>query len=135
MNLRNLFAAAMVCATLALSHGVQAEGPGTNTLLHSQEVALAASVDVKEPAQITVAQVQQLKKRVLTDPPRPEGPQSFQAKPGGPQAFEACCTACPAGGCTGCNSGPAGLSCGTGLIKATCQVVNDVSTCVKEEKD
>jgi hypothetical protein len=47
--------------------------------------------------------------------------------------YPACCDACPAGGCTGCNSGPEGLNCGPGLIKATCQTVNNVVTCAKDE--
>ncbi|NIA67694.1 hypothetical protein HBA54_03745 [Pelagibius litoralis] len=103
--------------------------------MRSQEAAVAAPVQVQEPAAITVAQVQQLKKRVLQDPPRPEGPQSFQATPSGPPAFEACCDSCPAGGCTGCNSYPGvpHLNCGSGLIKANCQVVDDTVTCVKDD--
>lgn len=66
-------------------------------------------------------------------PPTVSGPSSLKAAPKGQQRFEACCDSCPAGGCTGCNSGPSGLSCGSGLIKAKCQMVNNETTCVKDE--
>ncbi len=135
MNLWNLFAAAVVCALLALSHGAHAERPDAATIVQPQEAAAALPEQAREPAALTVAQVQQLKKRILTDPPPPRGPGSFKATPGGEQAFEACCESCPAGGCTGCNSYPntPHLSCGSGLIKANCQVVDDTVTCVKDD--
>jgi hypothetical protein len=64
--------------------------------------------------------------------PDANAPTSLTA-PGGRQKYPACCESCPAGGCTGCNSGPEGLSCGSGLIKANCQTVNNVVTCVKDD--
>jgi len=80
-------------------------------------------------------QAQQKSTGTPVDPPRPTvtGPSSLKSTPPGKQRFEACCESCPAGGCTGCNSGPAGLSCGSGLIKAKCQMVNNETTCVKDE--
>ena len=63
---------------------------------------------------------------------RPDAATSFTAPASQPR-YPACCEACPAGGCTGCNSGPEGLNCGSGLIKAKCQTVNNVVTCVKDE--
>ena len=60
------------------------------------------------------------------------GPTTLTAPPG-EKKFPACCEFCPAGGRTGCNSGPQGLSCGSGLVLATCQMVNNVTTCVRDE--
>lgn len=135
MKLWNLIAAAVVCALLALSHGAHAELPGAATLVQPQEAAATLSEQVREPAALTVAQLQQLKKRVLTGPQPPRGANSFKANSDGEQAFEACCESCPAGGCTGCNSYPdtPHLNCGSGLIKANCQVVDDTVTCVKDD--
>ena len=138
MNLKNLFSTAIVCALLALSHSGHAKGPDANTLMQAPEPAVAASVQAKEPGTLTVAQVQQLQKRVIKGPAKPAGPgtsaQSIKATPGGPQEFDACCTSCGPGGCTGCNSGPNGLNCGIGRIAADCQVVEDKVTCVKKDE-
>jgi len=58
-------------------------------------------------------------------------PVMLKAPPPGQTEFPACCEYCPAGGCTGCNAGPEGLNCGTGLIKAECTMKNDNTTCKK----
>jgi cytochrome c5 len=83
------------------------------------------------------AQAQLKSKTTPTDPPTPtvSGPATLKATPKGKQRFEACCTSCPAGGCTGCNAYPdtPNLNCGSGLIKANCQVVNDTTTCVRDD--
>ncbi|GAB4367241.1 MAG: hypothetical protein Kow00114_25750 [Kiloniellaceae bacterium] len=60
-------------------------------------------------------------------------PVLLKAPPPGQTEFPACCEYCPAGGCTGCNAGPEGLNCGSGLIKAECTMKNDVTTCKKAE--
>lgn len=60
-------------------------------------------------------------------------PVMLKAPPPGETEFPACCEYCPAGGCTGCNAGPEGLNCGSGLIKAECTMKNDVTTCKKAE--
>jgi len=71
------------------------------------------------------------------EPPRPTatGPSSLKSVPPGEQRFEACCSACPAGGCTGCNAYPntPHLNCGSGLIKANCQVVDNKATCIRDD--
>lgn len=137
MFLRNLFAAAMILTLFAFSHSGYANGPNIAVGIQSQEPAVTATASDSEPFSLTVAQVQQLKKNVLKDPTRPTGPgtpaQSFKVVPGGPQEFDACCTSCGKNGCSGCNSGPNGLNCGTGLIAADCQVVEDKVTCVKKD--
>ena len=67
-----------------------------------------------------VAQAQN--RSVLLKPPPP-----------GQTEFPACCESCPASGCTGCNSGPPGLTCGSGLIKAECKVTNNEASCKKDD--
>ncbi|MEQ8356730.1 MAG: hypothetical protein RH942_14400 [Kiloniellaceae bacterium] len=57
----------------------------------------------------------------------------LKAPPPGQTEFPACCDSCNSNGCTGCNSGPEGLNCGTGLIKAECTVTNNEASC-KEDK-
>ncbi len=72
-----------------------------------------------------------------SEPPRPTatGPSSLKSVPPGKQRFEACCSACPAGGCTGCDAYPnvPQLNCGSGLIKAKCQVVDNKATCIRDD--
>lgn len=65
---------------------------------------------------------------------RPQASGTLSAAPK-KSKFEACCSACPAGGCTGCNAHPntPHLSCGGGLIKANCQVVDNVATCIRPD--
>ena len=53
--------------------------------------------------------------------------------PPGRSEFPACCDSCNDNGCTGCNSGPQGLSCGSGLILAECGMKDNKVHC--EEKD
>lgn len=60
-------------------------------------------------------------------------PVMLKAPPPGQTEFPACCEYCPSGGCTGCNAGPEGLNCGSGLIKAECSMKNDVTTCKKAD--
>lgn len=141
LTLRNLFAAAVVCALLALSlnGGSDAAAAQFDTPVQVAAVAApadTASAEIKSADTLTLAEYRELKKRVL----KPGGggggkpANSFKATPGsGPLEFDACCDNCGAGGCTGCNSGPNGLSCGNGLIAADCQVVNDKVTCVKKD--
>lgn len=79
----------------------------------------------------------QTKKLSPSSPTRPPvgGPAVLKSVPKGAQEFKACCSSCPAGGCTGCNAYPntPNINCGSGLIKADCQVVNDEATCVKDD--
>lgn len=83
------------------------------------------------------AQAQLKSNTAPTEPPRPtvSGPSSIKNVPPGEQKFEACCSACPAGGCTGCNAYPntPHLNCGSGLIKANCQVVDNKATCIRDD--
>jgi len=60
-------------------------------------------------------------------------PVMLKAPPPGQTEFPACCEYCPSGGCTGCNSGPQGLNCGPGLIKAECSLKDNVVHCKKED--
>ncbi len=62
-----------------------------------------------------------------------DGPVMLKAPPPGQTEFPACCKWCPAGGCTNCNSGPQGLNCGPGLIKAECSMKDNVVHCKKAE--
>lgn len=105
MFLKTLLSVAMLCVVLALSHAALAQqrDPGGSSLPQSRPAAGA--------------------------------PSAYQLKPKGEVKFEACCTSCQAGGCTGCNAYPntPHLNCGTGLIKANCQVVNDTTTCVRDD--
>lgn len=58
---------------------------------------------------------------------------NIKAAPGGGKEFPACCKYCPPSGCTSCNSGPEGLSCGSGLIRAECSMSNNQVNCKKDE--
>ena len=53
--------------------------------------------------------------------------------PPGRSEFPACCDSCNDNGCTGCNSEPPGLSCGSGLVLAECGMKDNKVHC--EEKD
>lgn len=83
------------------------------------------------------AQAQLKSTTTPADPPPPTatGPSTLKAAPRGEQKFEACCSACPAGGCTGCNAYPdtPHLNCSSGLIKANCQVVDNKATCIRDD--
>lgn len=52
----------------------------------------------------------------------------------GGTGFGACCTNCPAGGCTGCNAYPGDekISCGGSLIAADCTMKDNVVSCKKD---
>lgn len=52
--------------------------------------------------------------------------------PPGEVEFPACCDSCGESGCTGCNSGPEGLTCGSGLIKAECSISNNKVSCEED---
>ncbi|NIA67693.1 hypothetical protein HBA54_03740 [Pelagibius litoralis] len=52
--------------------------------------------------------------------------------PPGEVEFPACCDSCDQNGCTGCNSGPEGLTCGSGLIKAECSISNNKVSCEED---
>ena len=141
IKLRNLLAAAFVSALLALSLNGGPEASAAQFDAPIQVASLATPddarlVDTKAAGDLTLAEYRELKKRVL----KPGGGgggkpgSSFKANPGGPLEFDACCDDCSKpGGCTGCNSGPEGLTCGIGLIAADCQVVQDKVTCVKKD--
>jgi len=60
------------------------------------------------------------------------GPVMLKAPPPGQTEFPACCKWCPPSGCTECNSGPEGLNCGPGLIKAECSMKDNVVHCEKD---
>jgi hypothetical protein len=53
--------------------------------------------------------------------------------PPGRTEFPACCDSCNDNGCTGCNSGPQGLSCGKGLVLAECGLKDNKVNCKEKE--
>ncbi len=53
----------------------------------------------------------------------------------GETEFPACCDSCTGNSCTGCNSGPQGLSCGKGLVLAECSLSDNKVSCKKVEED
>ena len=62
-----------------------------------------------------------------------QNPTNKLQPPPGRTEYPACCDSCDDNGCTGCNSGPQGLNCGSGLIKAECSLKDNKVNC--KEKD